>query len=150
MYSFLSHNSTTEKFEPPKTLSTRTPLASFSRSTVVHTHSRALHSAPLSLPPPRTTHTAHNSAVCRPLLVSTKQRLLPSSRIPLSSVTCLPLSLSGRASSHDSWLSGSSRYQGKRCNVTLLPPQGYSSRVAPRYSASLSRWTTIIFALGCR
>jgi len=40
--------------------------------------------------------------------------------------------------------------QEQRRYVTLLPPQGYSTREAPRYGASLSRWTTIISALECR
>jgi hypothetical protein len=44
---------------------------------------------------------------------------------------------------------GSSAVQGCQL-VTLLPPQGYSSRVAPRYGADRSRWTAITFALGYR
>ena len=40
--------------------------------------------------------------------------------------------------------------QGEQRHITLPPPRGYSTRVAPRYSASLSRWTTINFVLKWR
>ena len=44
---------------------------------------------------------------------------------------------------------GLSRCQGPLPPATLPPPQVYSSRVAPRYGASLSRWTTINFEREC-
>jgi len=81
--------------------------------------------------------------------------------VPLHSAFCLSfrwpihtvfVSRSHSCAEQKLWVSGfegSSAASGCRL-VTLLPPQGYSSQVAPRYGASLSRWTTIIFALGCR
>ena len=71
---FFSHNSTTEKPEPPKTVHTHASdlLPALYRRT------HRLARTPLcsiSLPPPRTTYKSHNSAVCRPLLVSTKTKI---------------------------------------------------------------------------
>jgi hypothetical protein len=40
--------------------------------------------------------------------------------------------------------------QAKAGDAILFPPPGYSSQLAPRYGASLTRWTTIIFSVHYR